>query len=244
MFTGIVEEAGEVVAAREEDGGRRLRVACDEVGEDLQHGQSISVSGVCLTVEEYGAHDADADAGATAWFETFLAAETVERTYLDAVAPGDRVNLERAMPADGRLDGHVVQGHVDCTTEVVDVREVGEREARSASDGPDGDHPSGGWTFEFTVPPGYGKYIPEKGSVALDGISLTVAERFEDTFTVAIIPTTHDLTNFRDKASGDPVHVEIDVLARYAERLLADRERAEVPVQGVDGSGVGVERGQ
>jgi riboflavin synthase len=227
MFTGIVEEAGEVVAAREEDGGRRLRVACDEVGEDLQHGQSISVSGVCLTVEEYGAHDADADDGATAWFETFLAAETVERTYLDAVAPGDRVNLERAMPADGRLDGHVVQGHVDCTTEITDVRQVGED-----------------WTFEFAAPAGYGQYVAEKGSIALDGISLTVAERFEDTFTVAIIPTTHDLTNFRDKASGDPVHVEIDVLARYAERLLADRERAEVPVQGVDGSGVGVERGQ
>jgi len=240
MFTGIVEEAGEVVAAREEAGGRRLRVACDEVGGGLAHGQSISVSGVCLTVEEYGGYDAgDGPGGATAWFEVFLAAETVERTYLDAVAPGDRVNLERALPADGRLDGHVVQGHVDCTTDVVDVREVGEREARSASDGPSGEQPRGGWTFEFAVPPGYGKYIAEKGSVALDGISLTVAERFEETFTVAIVPTTYELTNFGGKAAGDPVHVEIDVLARYAERLLDDRDRAAVPVRGVDAGDAG-----
>jgi len=227
MFTGIVEEAGEVVEARAEDGGRRLRVACEEVGEDLHHGQSIAVSGVCLTVEAFGdGGDGDGTDHDGPWFEVFLADETVQRTYLGAVEAGDRVNLERALPADGRLDGHVVQGHVDCTTEVADVREVGED-----------------WTFEFAVPDGYGKYVAEKGSIALDGISLTVAERFEDTFTVAIIPTTYELTNFGEKAAGDPVHVEIDVLARYAERLLEDRERAAVPVQGV-GEDQGVEAGE
>jgi riboflavin synthase len=225
MFTGIVEEAGVVIAAREEDGGRRLRVACEEVGEELAHGQSISVSGVCLTVESFGDHDGPEG---DAWFEVFLASETVERTYLGGLAAGDRVNLERALPADGRLDGHVVQGHVDCTTEVVDVRAEGED-----------------WTFEFAVPEGYGQYVAEKGSIALDGISLTVAERHADTFTVAIIPTTYELTNFGGKEPGDPVHVEIDVLARYAERLLEDRERAEVPIKGVEaGDCVGVESGQ
>jgi riboflavin synthase len=224
MFTGIVEEAGEVVEARDEDGGRRLRVACDEVGEDLAHGQSISVSGVCLTVEEYG----ERDGARAAWFEVFLADETVERTYLGDVEVGERVNLERALPADGRLDGHVVQGHVDCTTEITEVRQVGDD-----------------WTFEFAVPEGYGQYVAEKGSIALDGISLTVADRHEDTFTVAIIPTTYELTNFGEKEPGDPVHVEIDVLARYAERLLDERDRAEVPVKGVDSeAGVGVEGGR
>jgi riboflavin synthase len=219
MFTGIVEETGEVVAATDDAGGRRLRIAADEVATDLHHGQSISVSGVCLTVEDWGpvadlAHETDA--GDT-WFEVFLAEETTDVTYLGDVEAGHVVNLERAMPADGRLDGHVVQGHVDTATTVADVEQVGDD-----------------WRFVFDVPPGYGKYVAEKGSVALDGISLTVAERTPDTFEVAIIPATYDLTNFSEKAPGDPVHVEIDVLARYAERLLADRERAEVPVKGVD----------
>jgi len=218
MFTGIVEETGEVVGTEDADGGCRLRIAADEVAADPSHGQSISVSGVCLTVEDWGRVadlDAEPDVG-DGWFEVFLAEETMDVTYLDEVGAGHRVNLERAMPADGRLDGHVVQGHVDTTTEVVAVDRVGED-----------------WRFTFSVPPGYGQYLAEKGSVALDGISLTVAERDPETFEVAIIPTTHDLTNFSEKAAGDPVHVEIDVLARYAERLLDERERAEVPVQGV-----------
>jgi riboflavin synthase len=218
MFTGIVEETGEVVAARDEAGGRRLRIAADEVADDLHHGQSIAVSGVCLTVEDWGpAEEYDTDAG-DAWFEVFLAAETTEVTYLDGVEPGHRVNLERAMPADGRLDGHVVQGHVDTTARVTEVERLGDD-----------------WRFTFEVPPGHGKYIAEKGSIALDGISLTVADRNAETFEIAIIPTTYELTNFSEKAPGDEVHVEIDVLARYAERLLDDRERAEVPVKGVDG---------
>ncbi len=236
MFTGIVEERGEVVAVREDDGGRRLRIAADEVGEDLAHGQSISVSGVCLTVEDWGPVadlDVETAAGDT-WFEVFLTAETLEVTYLGEVGVGHVVNLERAMPADGRLDGHVVQGHVDATTEVVEIERVGEREARSASNGPSGDdeEPRDDWRFTFAVPPGYGKYVAKKGSVALDGVSLTVAERNPETFESAVIPTTYDLTNFGEKEPGDPVHLEVDVLARYAERLLDERERAEVPVRG------------
>ncbi|MFC4550665.1 MULTISPECIES: riboflavin synthase [Halorussus] len=195
MFTGIVEEVGEVREVADAEDGRRVTVAGDEVAADLERGQSVSVSGVCLTVEEHG----------PGWFEVFLASETVAKTYLGGIEAGDEVNLERAMAADGRFDGHLVQGHVDTTTEVVDVREVGED-----------------WTYEFAIPEGYGQYVVNKGSVALDGISLTVAERGEDTFTVAIIPETRAVTNFSEKEPGDPVHLEVDAIAKYAERLLEE----------------------
>ena len=179
----------------DDEGGRRLTIAADEVLSGLDHGASVSVSGACLTVEAF-----DAEA-----FEVFLASETLEKTYFDSVEVGDAVNLERALRADARLDGHFVQGHVDTVTEVVDVRQVGED-----------------WEYEFAVPPAYDAYVADKGSVALDGISLTVAERGEDTFTVAIIPTTRRSTNLSEKQPGDPVHLEVDVLAKYVERLLDD----------------------
>ncbi|MFC4448941.1 riboflavin synthase [Halorussus aquaticus] len=195
MFTGIVEEAGEVRDVTVTDEGRRLRIAGEDVTGDLERGQSISVSGVCLTVEEF-----EQD-----WFEVFLASETVDKTYLGDIEVGDPVNLERAMPADGRFDGHVVQGHVDTTAKVTEVREVGED-----------------WEYEFAIPEGFGKYVVDKGSVAVDGISLTVAERGEDTFSVAIIPETRAVTNLSEKEPGDAVHLEVDVIAKYAERLLDD----------------------
>jgi riboflavin synthase len=193
MFTGIVEETGRVVGRTETAEGVRLRIAGEEVTADLDHGQSVSVSGACLTVEE-------ADDG---WFETFLAAETIEKTYLGSLEEGDAVNLERALPADGRLDGHFVQGHVDATTEVRDVRRVGDD-----------------WEFEFALPEQQAPYVVEKGSIALDGISLTVADRGEDSITVAIIPTTYDLTTLSEKDPGDPVHLEVDMVAKYAEQLV------------------------
>jgi riboflavin synthase len=193
MFTGIVEETGRVVGRTETAEGVRLRIAGEEVTADLDHGQSVSVSGACLTVEE-------ADDG---WFETFLAAETIEKTYLGSLEEGDAVNLERALPADGRLDGHFVQGHVDATTEVRDVRRVGDD-----------------WEFEFALPEQQAPYVVEKGSIALDGISLTVADRGEDSITVAIIPTTYDLTTLSEKDPGDTVHLEVDMVAKYAEQLV------------------------
>lgn len=193
MFTGIVEETGEVVAVTDAEGGRRLRI---RHGFDaVEGGQSISVSGACLTVE---AHADD-------WFEVFLAEETVTKTYLGTVEVGDAVNLERAMPADGRFDGHVVQGHVDGVATVEAVDRVGDD-----------------WWFEFALPPDLGRYVVSKGSIALDGISLTVAELDDDadTVAVAIIPTTYDLTTLSAKEPGDPVHVEVDVMAKYVERLV------------------------
>ena len=197
MFTGIVEAVGEVTAVDVTEDGRRLRIAApfaDELGE----GESVSVAGACLTVERFD------DEG----FEVFLAAETVDRTSLGDRRVGDGVNLERALPADARLDGHFVQGHVDGTTEVTDVRAVGED-----------------WTYEFALPEDLARYVVEKGSVALDGVSLTVADLDEDagTFSVAIIPTTYRETTFSELEPGDEVNVEVDVLAKYVERLVEAR---------------------
>ncbi|WP_101295368.1 riboflavin synthase [Halegenticoccus soli] len=207
MFTGIVEGTGEIVGVEDAESGRHLRIRASDL-DDLHHGQSISVSGVCLTVEAFG-DDSDEGDPADRWFEVFLAAETVDRTYLGAVDEGDRVNVERALRADGRLDGHVVQGHVDATTTVEGIERVGDD-----------------WRFEFAVPEGLERYIVSKGSIALDGISLTVAERTDDRFAAAIIPTTYRLTTLSEKAVGDPVHVEVDVIAKYVERMLGGyRER-------------------
>ncbi|ARS90103.1 riboflavin synthase [Natrarchaeobaculum aegyptiacum] len=213
MFTGIVEETGEIVARERTDEGLRLQIGADEVATGLEHGQSISVSGACLTVERFAEGE---------WFEVFLASETVDRTYLGDLETGDVVNLERAMPADGRFDGHVVQGHVDAVATVRDVESVGDD-----------------WYFAFDLPDGYDRYVVEKGSITLDGISLTVATLEsgassahrngdgetvdEGTVTVAIIPTTYDLTTLSEKEPGDPVHLEVDVLAKYVERLLEAR---------------------
>ncbi|ELZ58230.1 MULTISPECIES: riboflavin synthase [Haloferax] len=193
MFTGIVEGPGEIVAVTDTDGGRRLRIRTDLAFDDLHHGQSIAVSGVCLTVEAFGDD----------WFEVFLAAETVEKTYLGDAVEGDRVNLERALAADDRFDGHIVQGHVDGTTTVTNVERVGDD-----------------WFFEFDLPESLANYVVQKGSVCLDGISLTVADRREGTFAAAIIPTTYDLTTLSEKAVGDPIHVEVDVVAKYVESML------------------------
>ena len=197
MFTGIVEGTGTVRERTETDDGLRLRIGVDGF-DDLGHGQSISVSGVCLTVEEYGVA---ADGGE--WFAVFLASETVAKTYLGEVETGDAVNVERAMPADGRFDGHVVQGHVDTVAEVTEIERVGED-----------------WRFTFAIPEGHGDYLVDKGSVTLDGISLTVAEKREAEFDVAIIPTTYDLTTLSEKSVGDPVHLEVDVIAKYVENML------------------------
>jgi riboflavin synthase len=194
MFTGIVEETGEIADVTDAEGGRRLRIDCGF--EALEHGQSISVNGVCLTVEEY---EVGAD---RTWFTVFLAAETVEKTYLGEVTEGDAVNLERALRADGRFDGHIVQGHVDTTTEVTAIEQIGDD-----------------WRFEFALPAEVSRYVVSKGSVALDGTSLTVAQRDEDRFSIAIIPTTYEETILSEKAVGDPVHLEVDVVAKYVESM-------------------------
>jgi riboflavin synthase len=207
MFTGIVEETGEIVDVAETPEGRRLRIAGDLVTEDLAHGASIAVSGVCLTVEAFDDES----------FEVFLAEETLAKTYLGDLAPGAVVNLERAMPADGRFDGHLVQGHVDAVATVTGIESTG------------GDD----WWFEFALPPDYARFVVDKGSITLDGISLTVAdytepdgETGEDAgprVTVAVVPTTYDVTTLGEKSVGDPVHLEVDVVGKYVAAMLDER---------------------
>ena len=200
MFTGIVEETGEIVDATDTEDGRRLTIAGDAVLGDVTHGASIAVSGVCLTVEAYDA----------ATFEVFLAEETVAKTYLGELRPGDAVNLERAMPADGRFDGHIVQGHVDAVATVTNVESTGGED----------------WFFEFSLPARYTDYVVEKGSITLDGISLTIADLQPSEgdegprVTVAIVPTTYEVTTLPAKDVGDPVHLEVDVVGKYVASML------------------------
>jgi len=199
MFTGIVEETGRIEAVEDTDAGRRLQIATTFT--DLSAGASIAVDGACLTVEEY-------EPGKR--FSVFLAEETLARTTFDRVREGDGVNLELAMAADERFDGHVVQGHVDGTVAVADIERIGDD-----------------WAYTFELSPDLARYVVEKGSIALDGISLTVA-RLDDeagTFSVAIIPTTYHETTLSEKEPGDEVHVEVDVFAKYVERMVGREER-------------------
>lgn len=191
MFTGIVEETGTIHATETTPDGRRLWI--ETSFPNLSQGQSVSVSGVCLTVE-----DVTDDL-----FEVFISEETVERTYLGMLEAGTTVNLERAMPADGRFDGHIVQGHVDGTAEVTTIEQVGED-----------------WRFAFSVPPNLASYVVEKGSITVDGISLTVASLDADSFEVAIVPETYEMTSLDAKDVGDGVHLEVDVVAKYVESLV------------------------
>ncbi|GIG70160.1 riboflavin synthase [Phytomonospora endophytica] len=195
MFTGIVEELGEIVAVDP----ARLGIRGRTVASDAKHGDSIAVNGVCLTVT-----DVDGDV-----FGVDVMGETYARTALGALVPGDRVNLERAATMATRLGGHIVQGHVD------GVGEILKREKEE------------GWdTVHLRLPEGLAKYIVEKGSITIDGVSLTVMAIGGDEFTVGLIPTTLALTTLGLKGAGDPVHFEVDILAKHVEKLLAAREGA------------------
>ena len=185
MFTGIVEELGHVEAFE----GTRLRIAAHQVLEDVKLGDSIAVSGCCLTVVAMG----------DGWWEADVSQETLDRTSLRGIAPGSPVNLERAVRLADRLGGHLVQGHVDAVGEVVDPV-------------PD---------LRVRVPEHLLRYMVEKGSVTVDGVSLTIVRPLDDGFTVAIIPHTAAVTTLGTKRPGDAVNIEVDVMAKYVERLLA-----------------------
>ncbi|MDK1473336.1 riboflavin synthase [Streptomyces sp. 549] len=193
MFTGIVEELGEVTAVEDLGDSSRLRLRGPLVTEGARHGDSIAVNGVCLTVVTCGDGEFTAD----------VMAETLKRSSLGALTEGSRVNLERPMALGGRLGGHLVQGHVDGTGTIT---------ARTP-----GEH----WEIvEVSLPPELSRYLVAKGSVTIDGVSLTVVDAGRDRFTVSLIPTTLDLTTLGTKQVGDPVNLEVDVLAKYVERLL------------------------
>jgi riboflavin synthase len=196
MFTGIVEEIGEVLDVREDADVVVFTVRGRTVTADARHGDSISVNGVCLTVT-------DPDGGAGGTFTVELMPETLKRSSLAAVASGTRVNLERAVPVTGRLGGHIVQGHVDGVATLLS-RSPGERTDE----------------LRFSLAPDLARYVAEKGSITVDGVSLTVAGVTEDSFTVALIPTTLSHTTLGIRQPGDTVNLEVDVVAKYVERLV------------------------
>jgi riboflavin synthase len=195
VFTGLVEEVGRV-AGIEAGGMSRLRVAAGRVLEGTRVGDSVLVNGVCLTVNERD--------GETLVF--YAMPETLRRTALGGLEEGSPVNLERAMSAQGRFGGHIVQGHVDGVGEVLGVSPEGDAEI---------------WSFR--APEGVLRYVVEKGSICVEGISLTVVSVGEASFTVSILPQTRQNTNLRELGVGHPVNLEADVVAKYVERLMGPR---------------------
>ena len=193
MFTGIVEELGHVASVSDLGDAARIVIAGPLVTSDARPGESIAVNGVCLTVVEI-------DDGT---FSADVMLETLNRSSLGALVPGSPVNLERPVTLQARLGGHLVQGHVDGTGTILE-RTPGEH-----------------WeVVRIALPDDLGRYVVEKGSITVDGISLTVVEAARDSFTVSLIPTTLELTTLGRKAVGDVVNLEVDVVAKYVERML------------------------
>ncbi|CAN5673768.1 riboflavin synthase [soil metagenome] len=195
MFTGLVEVTGKVVDL-ESGGMSRLRISAANVSEGIEIGDSVSVNGVCLTVNEIEGQD----------LVFYAMPETLRRTALGGLAEGGIVNLERAMSVESRFGGHLVQGHVDGVGKVLDVTDEGDARI---------------WKFE--APESVLRYTVEKGSICVDGISLTVVEVSEEYFTVSILPQTRAATNLRALDTGDHVNLEADVIGKYVERLLGPR---------------------
>ena len=200
MFTGIIEAAGKIESIEHGPDGGRLRVSlvgAPAIAAETKLGDSISVNGCCLTVVEFTSDHFSAD----------LSGETLRRTSLGEKKPGDVVNLERPLAAGGRLGGHFVQGHVDGVGRVTQLA-------------PEGNN----WWLSVSVPEDLRRYVAEKGSIAIDGISLTVAKWQDGIADFAIIPFTYEETNVRAMATGNGVNLEVDILAKYVESLLAQRD--------------------
>ena len=193
MFTGIIEELGRVESVEPHGEGARIRVETRTVTEDAHEGDSIAVNGVCLTVLDVRAEGFAAD----------CSPETLRRSTLGGLRPGSPVNLERAVTPATRLGGHIVQGHVDARGTFISATDHG-----------------GSWTVRIAYPPEMRQYLVFKGSISVEGISLTVAALTDAHFEVAIIPKTWQLTNLSALQPGDPVNLEADVIAKYVERML------------------------
>ena len=199
MFTGIIEELGSVRAIDRRKGGARLEIGASKVLADVRAGDSIAVNGCCLTVVDRG----------DGWWAADAVIETLERTALGSLERDDRVNLERPLRLSDHLGGHLVQGHVDA---------VGHVAARTPL-------ADGSTRFTFSAPPDALRYVVEKGSVAIDGISLTVAALADDAFDVAVIPHTLAVTTLGHTDVGAAVNLEADLIAKYVERLLVPNSR-------------------
>jgi len=197
MFTGIVEERGRISTVGPLGDSVHVVIAAAEVLEGTRSGESIAVNGVCLTVVDCDAHSFSAD----------VMQETLDRSSLGAATTGVNVNLERAARLDSRIGGHLVQGHVDGTGSVLAIE------------------PSDHWTvMRFSLPQEIARYVVEKGSITVDGVSLTVVEAQRDWFSVSLIPTTLQVTTLGDRKVGDRVNLEVDAIAKYVERLMEWRD--------------------
>jgi riboflavin synthase len=194
MFTGLIEEIGSVLWIRATERGTELEIAAPDIAKYIRTGDSIAVNGCCLTITAHRAEQV-----------TFnLLEETLDRTNLKNLRRESPVNLERAIPADGRLGGHFVQGHIDCATRVIAFDQAG-----------------GDYRLEIELPPQFSHYVAFKGSIAVNGISLTVAEILPESFAVWVVPHTRRNTNLQSTVPGDLVNIEFDILAKYIERMLA-----------------------
>lgn len=192
MFTGIVESMGEVQSIELDRGNMDITII-SPISHELKVDQSVSHNGICLTVVECNAHS----------HRVTAIAETIDKSNIGSLVVGMGVNLERCMKLDGRLDGHIVQGHVDDTTTCLDVQSE-----------------SGSWRFRFHLDEAYRKYLVAKGSICINGVSLTIAALYDDSFEVAIIPFTYEHTNFKQLKKGSIVNLEFDIVGKYILRNL------------------------
>jgi riboflavin synthase len=194
MFTGLIEEIGSVLWIRATERGTQLEIGAPRIAKYIRTGDSVAVNGCCLTITAHRAEQVTFD----------LLEETLDRTNLKSLRRESSVNLERAIPADGRLGGHFVQGHIDCATRVIAFDQAG-----------------GDYRLEIELPPQFSHYVAFKGSIAVNGISLTVAEILPESFAVWVVPHTKRNTNLQSTGPGDLVNIEFDILAKYIERMLA-----------------------
>ena len=194
MFTGLIEEIGSVLWIRATERGTQLEIAAPDIAKYIRTGDSVAVNGCCLTITAHRAEQVTFD----------LLEETLDRTNLKSLRRESSVNLERAIPADGRLGGHFVQGHIDCATRVIAFDQAG-----------------GDYRLEIELPPQFSHYVAFKGSIAVNGISFTVAEILPESFAVWVVPHTRRNTNLQSTGPGDLVNIEFDILAKYIERMLA-----------------------
>jgi len=200
MFTGIVEEVGKISKITQRGENRRITITAKNTPKELGTGQSVSVSGVCLTALDIKPDSFCAD----------LAPETWERTSFSRIHEGALVNLELPMKADGRFGGHIVQGHVDGVGKLIEFERIVDSEKRDSDN----------WWLHVEIPSDVEKYTVFKGSISIEGISLTVAKLEKNRCTIAIIPHTVELTNLGSLKPGDPVNLEADVIAKYVEKMM------------------------
>lgn len=193
MFTGIVEETGKIKEFKKLSSGAKITVECRDILSGTKLGDSIAINGCCQTVTELSAVSFTAD----------VSDETLRITNFSKLKPGSRVNLERALTPESRMGGHIVQGHIDCTGKFLRIEKL-----------------SDFYNMTFEIPPEQSKYIVNKGSIAINGVSLTIASADKNIFTTAIIPHTYHNTTLQDLNPGDTVNIETDILGRYVEKFL------------------------